>query len=322
MRALVIMDPIDKIDPQRDTTLALVEELYRRQHDVELVQAQDLEIERGEAIARVATVVEFDRAVFPCLALVGAQWRRLSDYDLILLGDGSLGDLSPSTCDLLFEPARRSGTLLLNDPRALANGGEQLATLLFPALTPPTRLTRSPARIEDFIACCGGHVVVRPLAGSVDDDEIEVSEDDPGRHVLLHQLTLGGERAVLVQAALRDEADEKHIVLLDGRPIGALIERRTDNLVGTRLRRAEPDGRDREICAAVAPALRARGVPLASLTVVGGWLTGIDTACNDDVQTLNRLHGVHLEQQIIDWAEDTLAEQQRRVWRPRRVGVG
>jgi glutathione synthase len=322
MRVLIIMDPIDKIDPERDTTLVLVEELFRRHHAIDLCQSEGLEIERGEATAMVSTVVEVERRVFPSIGLDRAQWRWLRDYDLILLGERSLNDLDPGSRDLLFDAVRRHGTLLLNDPRHLATGRERLATLLFPTLAPPTRVTRSPARIADFMELHDGHVRLRPLAGTGAGDEVELRSDDPGRRALLHLLTLGGARPVLVQPALPRDADEKRIVLLDGRPLGALVERRRGRESVIWLRSTGLDSRDVEICATVGPCLRTCGVPLASIAIVRGWLTGIDTTCGYDVQTINRLDGVHLEQQIVDWVEERVAPKRRRAWAPRRVSSG
>ena len=56
MRVLVVMDPIERINPEGDTTLVLVEEMHRRGHAVEVCGAEELELERGEAAAVVSTV--------------------------------------------------------------------------------------------------------------------------------------------------------------------------------------------------------------------------------------------------------------------------
>ena len=65
MRVLVVMDPLERINPEGDTTLVLVEEMHRRGHDVEVCGAEELELERGEAAAVVSTVSEVDRAALP-----------------------------------------------------------------------------------------------------------------------------------------------------------------------------------------------------------------------------------------------------------------
>ena len=76
MRILVVMDPVEHINPEGDTTLVLVEEMHRRGHTVEICDAEDLELERGEAAAVVATVTAVDRTAYPCIKLEGGHWRR------------------------------------------------------------------------------------------------------------------------------------------------------------------------------------------------------------------------------------------------------
>ena len=85
MRVLVVMDPIERINPEGDTTLVLVEEMHRRGFEVEICGAEDLELERGEAAAVVSKVGAVDRTAFPCIKLEGGQWRPLGDYDALFM---------------------------------------------------------------------------------------------------------------------------------------------------------------------------------------------------------------------------------------------
>jgi hypothetical protein len=48
MRVLVVMDPVERINPEADTTLVLIEELVARGHLVEVCGAEWLELERGD----------------------------------------------------------------------------------------------------------------------------------------------------------------------------------------------------------------------------------------------------------------------------------
>src|ERR1700748_3061629 len=83
MRILVIMDPVERLNPEGDTTVVLIEEMHRRGHTVEVCIGEDLELERGEAAAVVSTVTAVDRTAFPCITLAGGHWRKIDEYDSV-----------------------------------------------------------------------------------------------------------------------------------------------------------------------------------------------------------------------------------------------
>src|SRR5947209_19454300 len=106
MRVLVIMDAVERINPEGDTTLVLVEELFARKHDIEICGPEELELERGEAAAVVSSVTAVQRDAFPCIKLEGGQWRRLADYDAVLMRKDPPFDLDFYFYTLMLEQAR------------------------------------------------------------------------------------------------------------------------------------------------------------------------------------------------------------------------
>ena len=142
MRVLVVMDPIERINPEGDTTLVLIEEMHRRGFEIEICGAGDLELERGEAAAVVSKVTAVDRTAFPCITLEGGQWRPLGDYDALFMRKDPPFDQAYYFYTLILEQARGK-TVLINDPRGLREANEKLYIFNFPSLIPPTRVTRS-----------------------------------------------------------------------------------------------------------------------------------------------------------------------------------
>ena len=92
---------------------------------------------------------------------------------------------------------------------------------------------------------------------------------------------------------------DKRILLVDGVPVpGALLRvpSATDfrgNLVaGATGVPAELDARDRDICAAIAPALRAAGLLFVGLDVIGGYVTEINVTSPTGAREIRRFFGV------------------------------
>ena len=94
---------------------------------------------------------------------------------------------------------------------------------------------------------------------------------------------------------------DKRIIVLDGEPLGAVLrvpredETRGNIHVGGATVKAPLSARDREICARLAPRLRADGLWFVGLDVIGDWLTEINVTSPTGIQEINALDGVTLE---------------------------
>jgi glutathione synthase len=309
MRILVIMDPIERINPEGDTTLVLVEEMHRRGFAVEVCGAEDLELERGEAAAVVSTVTAVDRAAFPCIRCEGGQWRPLAGYDAILMRKDPPFDQDYYFYTLILEQARGK-TLLVNDPRGLREANEKLYIFNFPSLIPPTRVTRSQVRLRDFLEQQGGQMIVKPLDQCGGGGIFHVRSEDRNTNSILETVSENQTRLVMAQAYLpKVREGDKRILLLDGEPIGCVLrvpredETRSNLHVGGTAAHTALDARDKEIVATIAPKLRADGLYFVGIDVIGGMLTEVNVTSPTGIQEIDRLEGVRLESLVIDWLE-------------------
>jgi len=67
--------------------------------------------------------------------------------------------------------------------------------------------------------------------------------------------------------------------------------------------KAELTARDREICDAIGPTLRARGLVFVGIDVIGTYLTEINVTSPTGIQEINRFDDVRVEAQIWDAIE-------------------
>jgi glutathione synthase len=309
MLVLVVMDAVERINPEADTTLVLVEEMHRRGFDVDICGAEDLELERGEAAAVVSKVTAVDRAAHPCIKLEGGQWRPLADYDALFMRKDPPFDQAYYFYTLILEQAREK-TLIVNDPRGLREANEKLYIFNFPSLIPPTRVTRSQARLRDFLEQQGGQMIVKPLDQCGGGGVFHVRADDRNTNSILETVSCNQSKLVMAQAYLpKVREGDKRILLLDGEPIGAVLrvprddETRSNLHVGGRATQSALDARDREIVATIAPKLRADGLYFVGIDVIGGMLTEVNVTSPTGIQEIDRLEGVRLESRVIDWLE-------------------
>lgn len=107
---------------------------------------------------------------------------------------------------------------------------------------------------------------------------------------------------------------DKRIILVDGEPIGAINrvpaqgEARSNMHVGGRPEKTDLTEREREICAAIGPALREKGLLFTGIDVIDGWLTEINVTSPTGLQELERFDGVNGSAAIWDAIERKVAD--------------
>ena len=103
---------------------------------------------------------------------------------------------------------------------------------------------------------------------------------------------------------------DKRIVLVDGEFAGAINRKpgegefRSNLAVGGYAEAAELTPREREICAALGPELRARGLLFVGIDVIGGeWLTEINVTSPTGIVAIDRFNGTDTPAMIWDAIE-------------------
>lgn len=308
LRIAVVMDPLETIRPDHDTTYVIILEALARGHAVHHVAPAGVGYRDGMTILRGRRLHLTDEPnrlfdVDPFESLPGPAW----DAVLIRTDPPFDADYLSVTQLLDFLPSR---TFVMNRPAGLRDANEKLAALVFPDLCPPTRISQDPAELDEFRKAVGGDVVVKPLDGFGGRGVLLVRADDPNRPALLRAVTCNGRTKALAQAVVdRAERGDVRILLLDGKPIGAVLRRNdtggfVHNLAagGSAHKHALTDA-EVAICERVGPWLRDQGLSFVGLDVIGGKLIEINVTSPTCVQEINRLDGVKLEREIVDFVE-------------------
>ena len=165
MRALFILDPLEKLGLAGDTSYGLMLEAAARNWEIWTCQLEHLGLVDDDAIVDAVPTKVVD-AAHPAQAfsIDERASRRLADFDIVMMRKDPPVDINYLHATWILDHARGK-TLLVNDPRGLRELNEHLAVLNFPHLTPPTIVTRSPERLRAFQAEQGGAIVVKPIDG-------------------------------------------------------------------------------------------------------------------------------------------------------------
>ena len=234
-----------------------------------------------------------------------AETLDLGAMDVVLMRQDPPFDMAYITATHLLELIHPK-TLVVNDPASVRNAPEKLFVLQFRDLMPETLVTADRDAILAFRRE-HGDIVVKPLFGNGGAGVFLVRAADPNLNALLELFTERSREPLMVQRYVPDvRKGDKRIILVDGEPMGAINrvpaegEARSNMHVGGRPEPTTMTDREREICARIGPALKAKGLTFVGIDVIGGYLTEINVTSPTGLQEVARFDGVHLEAAIWD----------------------
>jgi glutathione synthase len=301
------MDPLEGIDIDADSTFALILEAQGRGHGLYHYLPQQLSLRDGRVYARVRPFEPQREAAAP--ARYGAsQLIDLAGMDVVLMRQDPPFDMSYITATHLLEHVHPE-TLVVNDPAQVRNAPEKLFVTHFADLMPPTLISSDREEIKAFRAA-HKDIIVKPLFGNGGAGVFHITPDDENLNALLEMFTGLYREPIIVQRYLPEiRQGDKRIILIDGDAAGAINrvppagEARSNLHVGGRAEKAALSARDQEICRAIGPALRQRGLIFVGIDVIGDYMTEINVTSPTGIQEIDRFDGVSLAAQIWDAIE-------------------
>ncbi|HYS08328.1 MAG TPA: glutathione synthase [Myxococcales bacterium] len=306
MRIGFLMDPLESVRVDHDSTFALMLECQRRGLEVRELRQEWLYVADGRAHARMRTV-EVQRKPGEHVRVAGDYDAPLAELDVLFLRKDPPVDVEFVRATQLVELG--PGPFFINHPRGLRSANEKLFALRFPDLVPPTLVSREIVRLRAFIDAQGGDGVVKPIDGCGGQGVLRVRRGDPNLSSLLEIATDGGRRPVVAQAYLPAvQEGDKRIILLAGEPLGAVLrvprqgELRANFASGGSAAPAPLTARDREICRRLAPDLEFLGLWLVGIDVIGDKLTEVNVTSPTGLVEIDALSGQSLEARVIDFA--------------------
>ena len=312
LRVAIQMDPIESIDIDADSTFVLALEAQRRGHALVHYLPRDLAFAGGRLTARARTL-EVRRRKGDHYDLGTEQTVDLADMDIVLMRQDPPFDMAYIAATHLLEHIHPA-TLVVNDPAQVRNAPEKLLVTHFPDLMPPTLITADGERIAAFRAE-HGDIIIKPLFGNGGAGVFHVDREDDNLNALLEMFGERSREPVIAQAYVPQVREgDKRIILIDGAAAGAVNrvpaegEARANFHVGGKAAKATLTAREKEICAAIGPALKERGLIFAGIDVIGGYLTEINVTSPTGLQEINRFDGVSLEADLWDAMEARFEE--------------
>jgi len=307
MRFVYVMDPMDRVLPDKDTTFAFLRAGQARGHQAIHCEPKDLFLRAGEIWARGRHLTVSDGA--PHTTFGETAEVRLADVEAVFIRKDPPFDAMYLYATLLLEHVRGK-TVLVNDPRGLREANEKLYTLNFARWMPRTLVTSNEAHVFDFVKEVGGRGVIKPLDLAGGSGVMMLNTGDKNARAIVQLLTDEGRKYAMVQEYLPDVVKgDKRILLLDGEPLGAINrvphgeDFRSNIHVGGSVEACEITPAERDMIADIGPRLRQEGLVFVGLDVIGGKLTEVNVTSPTGIQQLSRHVDRDVSADVIAWVE-------------------
>jgi len=308
LKVAVQMDHVATINPAGDSTFALMLEAQARGHELLHYTPDTLALRDRQVSALAAPITVFDKPKGSHFSLGEATRIDLSTQDVVHMRQDPPFDMGYITLTHMLEHLHPK-TLVVNPPAAVRNAPEKILVTEFPELMPPTLVTRDRAMIHAF-RHEHGNIIVKPLYGNGGAGVFFIQEGDHNLASLLELFESNYREPFMVQKYLPDvRKGDKRIIIIDGEPIAGLNripadgEARSNMHVGGRPELSELTAREKEICAAIAPALKERGMIFVGIDVIGGYLTEINVTSPTGIREIKRFGGPDIAVLIWDAIE-------------------
>jgi glutathione synthase len=312
-----IIDPLSKLDPGHDTSVALMEAAQALGHEVWVTQAEKLSVMNSQAWALLEEVQLTPAQLVEGRWMVSEQWYAVSDAALRSLEDMDAVFMRtdpPVTIPYLYatyilDYINPEKTLVINTPTGIRMANEKMYALQFKEVIPETIVSQDKSVIRKFVEEKGAGVL-KPLGGKAGEGILFLEASDRNFNSLVEISTKWGREPVMVQTYLPAAKDgDKRIILLNGKPIGALNRIPTGNefrgnmAVGGRVAQTDITEQEQKICAQVGPKLQQDGLYFVGIDVIGGYLTEVNVTSPTGIREIDRLDNTCLGEQVIKWVE-------------------
>ncbi|MBI3316559.1 MAG: hypothetical protein HYZ85_00950 [Candidatus Omnitrophica bacterium] len=276
MRILFIIDPLERLDFNWDSSLFLMAEMRQRRHKCWAADPSGIWTEQN----RIWLSARDDFKISS-----SKKWA-LRDFDLVLLRKEPPFDEHYTTLTHLLELEAHC-VPFVNHPAGIRNTGEKLSCLLFPRWIPETLVSSSAEEILQFYRQLKYAMVLKPLHLKGGKGVLLIQNKEKKFKRRIQKSTLDGKQMIMAQrfVPLPKGQHEKRIVLLNGNPLWAYEKRpvsgefRANLGLGAKFFPSQISQVEKELARDLKPYLLRQGLYFVGLDVRAGKLLEINVTC-------------------------------------------
>jgi glutathione synthase len=305
----IVMDPIDSIDINKDTSFAILLKAQQRNYQLYYMEIGNLFLRNGKPYAQTRSLF-VERNHKEWYRLGAMEILALSELNVLLMRKNPPIDNDFFYATYILECAENQGVLVVNNPRGLRDCNEKIYASHFDNLIPETLVSSDKKILQDFWLKLGD-IILKPLDGMGGASVFLVKKGDPNFPVIVDFLTCQGKSFCMAQAYLPDIKDgDKRVLLVDGQPVPYCLARiplpgevRGNLAAGGYGKPQKLSSSDWKIAEALGPVLQSKGLILVGIDIIGDKLTEINITSPTCVTEIESVYPITITGMVLDAIE-------------------
>lgn len=333
MNICFLMYPWEEIDPENDTSLALVHECVKRKHGVAICSPANLTIRNSVTNAFCTVINRMDKVPaslksFYKQADLREEMLPLAGFDVIFMRANP--PLDPIM--LNFLDSVKDDVFIMNSLQGLREANNKLYTAAFgdshSNIIPATHVSKNKEHlIRQIKESESDKMILKPLNGFGGSGVIliEKSAMSSIKSLLDFYVTNsdGTSNYVILQEYIEgaDKGDVR-VLILNGEPIGAMRripgseDHRSNVSAGGTIAKHVLTKEEKALCKQIGPKLVKDGLYFVGIDVIGGKLVEVNVMSPGGITYMNKVYKTKIQAKVIDFVEskvlDKLTAFQRR----------
>ncbi len=325
MNICFLMYPWDQINPENDTSLALIHECVRRKHGVALCSPANLTI-RNSVTSAFCTVINRQEKIssspktFYKQASIREEMLPLAGFDVIFMRANP--PLDPLM--LNFLDSVKDDVFIVNSLQGLREANNKLYTAAFgdshSNIIPATHVSKNKKYlIQQIKASSADKMILKPLNGYGGSGVILIEKSAMSNINSLLDFYVtnsdGTSNYVILQEYIEgaDQGDIR-ILLLNGEPIGAMRripgsdDHRSNVSAGGSVAKHTLTKQEKALCKQIGPKLVNDGLYFVGIDVIGGKLVEVNVMSPGGITYINKAYKTKVQTKVIDFIESKVMD--------------
>ncbi|AZL16057.1 glutathione synthase [Rickettsiales endosymbiont of Stachyamoeba lipophora] len=300
-KLFVQIDPLDQLNHETDTSLALIQVAMRDGFEIFTFQPDNLSFNCGKVIATVRET----KILSPNNYWLGEKQEvNLELADILLIRQDPPYNMHYlTTCHLLKFISEK--VVVVNPAEVLISNPEKIIPLHFQHLMPQTLISRDYEQLRSFLEKFG-KVILKPLYGHAGRGVILVDAKSEEGLKAFKAYYHDTEEFIIAQQYLPQirETGDIRVLMSYGEVLGAIARFPAPNQVvanlasGGEARQIVLNDKQLELCNEVGQFLTENNIVLAGLDIIGNYLTEVNITSPTGILVVNRLYSLNLEDKI------------------------
>ena len=315
MNFLFLMDPIENVKMEKDTSFIFMLGAYRRGHNVYYLPDGGITLKNNRVHFHVVPVIPQDVPNSPFIKKEALTLSEDKVNAVFVRSDPPFDETYLMNTWLLERSPKNIP--VINNPSGIRTVNEKIWATQFASIIPKTLISRQKKEMLNFLRE-EKDIVIKPANGFGGSSVFHIEYGDKNANVTLETVSQFWTKEVILQKYIpAAQNGDKRILLLNGEPLGAVLrvhakdDHRNNFFAGGKPAKTTITPNDRKIVNILKPHLKKLGLYFVGIDIIGNYLIEVNVTSPTCLREMNYLYGKNLENQVISFIERLVKENKK-----------